>query len=121
MSDWGELVAEMELVVSASKDVSCIYGEELDLRELGKRQITRASRMEPVEDDFWFADMGQVNGLMLGPFGNRDEALVAEREWLVVQIVETTSNQRLPCTAPDASALLAAFKANRCRSGLAYR
>ncbi|MCX7402156.1 MAG: hypothetical protein NTY87_03425 [Planctomycetia bacterium] len=43
MSDWGELVAEMELVVSASGDVSCIYGEELDLRELGKLQITRAS------------------------------------------------------------------------------
>ncbi len=36
VSDWGELVAEMELVVSASGDVSCIYGEELDLRELGK-------------------------------------------------------------------------------------
>jgi|GEM_PF-680725 len=113
--------AEMELVVSVSGDVSCVYGEELDLRELGRLTITRASHVEPDDDGFWFADMGPVNGPVLGPFMSRGEAITAEREWLVVQIVETTSNQRLPCTAPDASALLAAFEANRCRSGLAYR
>ena len=45
----------------------------------------------------------------------------AERGWLVGQIVNAASNQRLPGTAPDTSALLAAFEANRCRSGLAYR
>ena len=35
------MTAEMELVVDAGGDVRCVYGEELDLRELGKLQITR--------------------------------------------------------------------------------
>ena len=113
--------SEMELVVDAGGDVRCVYGEELDLREIGKLQITRASHVEPDRDGYWWADMGPVDGPVLGPFRSRTEALGAERGWLVGQIVETASNQRLPGTAPDASVLLAAFEANRCRSGLAYR
>ncbi len=42
--------AEMELVVDAGGSVRCIYGEELDLRALGKLQITRASHVEPDKD-----------------------------------------------------------------------
>ena len=72
-------------------------------------------------EGYWWAGMGPVDGPVLGPFRSRTEALGAERGWLVGQIVETASNQRLPGTAPDASVLLAAFEANRCRSGLAYR
>ena len=113
--------SEMELVVDAGGDVRCIYGEELDLREIGKLQITRASHVEPNRDGFWWADMGLAEGPVLGPFRNRTGALQAARGWLIGQIVETASNQRLPGTAPDTSALLAAFAANRCRSGLAYR
>ena len=37
------MTSEMELVVDASGDVRCIYDEALDLREIGKLQITRAS------------------------------------------------------------------------------
>ena len=55
-----------------------IYGEELDLREIGKLQITRASHVEPDRDGFWWADMGPVGGPVLGPFKNRTEALQAE-------------------------------------------
>jgi hypothetical protein len=73
---------EMELVVDADGAVRCIYGEELDLRELGKLQITRASHVEPDRDGFWWADMGPVGGPVLGPFRNRTEALGAERGWL---------------------------------------
>ncbi len=113
--------SEMELVVGVDGSVRCIYDEALDLREIGKLQITRASHIEPDRDGFWWADMGPVDGPVLGPYGSRTEALGAERGWLVGQIVETASNQRLPGTAPDASAFLAAFEANRCRSGLAYR
>jgi hypothetical protein len=40
---------------------------------------------------------------------------------LVGSIVKSNSNQRLPWTAPDDSALLPAFEANRCKRGLAYR
>jgi hypothetical protein len=55
--------------------------------------------------------MKASNGCVGGQKGGR----------LVGQIVEAAGNQRLPGTAPDTSALLAAFEANRCRSGLAYR
>jgi hypothetical protein len=74
--------SEMELVVDAGGDVRCIYGEELDLREIGKLQITRASHVEPDRDGFWWADMGPVDGPVLGPFRSRTEALGAERAWL---------------------------------------
>ncbi len=74
--------SEMELVVDAGGDVRCVYGEELDLREIGKLQITRASHLEPDRDGFWWADMGPVDGPVLGPFTSRSEALGAERGWL---------------------------------------
>ena len=72
------MTSEMELVVDAGGDVRCIYGEELDLREFGKLQITRASHVEPDRDGFWWADMGPVGGPVLGPCRNRTEALQAE-------------------------------------------
>jgi len=83
------MTTEMELVVDASGGVRCVYGEELDLRELGKLQITRASHVEPDRDGFWWADMGPVDGPVLGPYGNRSEALGAEREWLLAARLST--------------------------------
>ena len=76
------MTTEMELVVDAGGDVRCIYDEALDLRELGKLQITRASHVEPDRDGFWWADMGPVDGPVLVPFTSRSEALQAERGWL---------------------------------------
>lgn len=73
---------DMELVVSTAGDVRCIYDEELDLREIGKLQISRASHVEPDAEGNWWADMGLSGGPVLGPFRNRTEALVAERVWL---------------------------------------
>jgi hypothetical protein len=69
---------EMELVVDAGGDVRCIYDEALDLREIGKLQITRASHVEPDSDGYWWADMGPSGGPVLGPYGSRTEALGAE-------------------------------------------
>ncbi len=77
------MTSEMDLVVGCNGAVKCIYGEELDLRELGKLQITRASHVEPDSGGFWWADMGPVDGPVLGPYGSRSEALGAEREWLI--------------------------------------
>ena len=77
------MTSQMELVVDAGGDVRCIYDEALDLREIGKLQITRASHVEPDRDGFWWADMGPVDGPVLGPFKNRTEALQAERGWLL--------------------------------------
>ena len=80
---------EMELVVDAGGGVRCIYDEALDLREIGKLQITRASHVEPDADGYWWADMGPSGGPVLGPFGMRGEALTAERGWLLAARLST--------------------------------
>jgi hypothetical protein len=59
-----------------------LFDEALHLRRIGKVQITRASHVEPDAKGYWWADMGPVDGPVLGPFKNRTEALRAEREWL---------------------------------------
>ena len=76
------MTTEMELVVGVDGVARCIYDEALDLREIGKLQITRASHVEPDAEGFWWADMGPVDGPVLGPFMSRTDALGAEREWL---------------------------------------
>ncbi len=76
------MTSEMELVVAADGVARCIYDEALDLREIGKLQITRASHVEPDADGCWWADMGPVDGPVLGPFRSRSEALTAESKWL---------------------------------------
>jgi hypothetical protein len=76
------MTAEMELVVGLEGGVKCIYDEALDLREIGKLHITRASHVEPDSGGNWWADMGPSRGPLLGPFGSRSEALGAERGWL---------------------------------------
>ena len=77
------MTTEMELVVDAGGGVWCIYDEALDLREIGKLQITRASHVEPDGEGYWWADMGPSGGPVLGPFRSRSEALGAERGWLL--------------------------------------
>ena len=79
------MTTEMELIVSADGVARCIYDEALDLRELGKLQITRASHVEPDAEGFWWADMGPSGGPVLGPFTSRSEALEVEREWLAIR------------------------------------
>lgn len=47
--------------------------------------IKRASHVEPTIKDgkvSWFSDMTPVNGPVLGPFDNREEALKEEVTWL---------------------------------------
>ena len=61
--------SEMELVVDAGGDVRCVYGEELDLRELGRLQITRVSHVEPDRDGFWSLIWGLLMGRCWGPSG----------------------------------------------------
>jgi len=76
------MTSEMELVVGCDGGVRCIYDEALDLREIGRLSITRASHVEPDAEGYWWADMGPVDGPVLGPYGSRSEALGAERVWL---------------------------------------
>ena len=79
--------SEMELVVGVDGMARCIYDEALDLREIGKFQITRASHVEPDRDGYWWADLGPVDGPVLGPFAERSVALSAERAWVTEQFL----------------------------------
>jgi hypothetical protein len=76
------MTVDMELVIDAGGEVRCIYGEALDLRELGRLQITRASHVEPDPEGNWWADMEPSGGPLLGPFRSRSGALGAEQNWL---------------------------------------
>ena len=92
------MTSDMELVVGTDGGVNCIYGEELDLREIGKLQITRASHLEPDRDGFWWADMGPSGGPVLGPYGSQSEALRAEREWLARTPLRPLPSRPCPAT-----------------------
>jgi hypothetical protein len=52
-------------------------------KEVGPLTIKRASHVEPDENGFWWADMEPVSGPQLGPFTLREQALAAERTWLL--------------------------------------
>ncbi len=73
----------MQLIVRSGGAVRCVYGEELDLHELGRLKIRRGSHVEPAGDGQWTADMAPVDGPILGPFQHRSQALAAERQWLI--------------------------------------
>ena len=72
----------MELVITPSGSVRCLYSEELDLHALGRLTIKRGSHVEPDQQGQWLADLAPVCGPVLGPFRLRSEALEAERIWL---------------------------------------
>ncbi|MDB5319593.1 MAG: hypothetical protein JWN40_1224 [Phycisphaerales bacterium] len=72
----------MELVVSPAGIVRCVYGEDIDLHALGCPQIRRASAVEPDEQGQWWADLSPLNGLRIGPFARRGDAVAAEVAWL---------------------------------------
>ena len=91
------MTSEMELVVGCDGVARCIYDEAMDLREIGKLQITRASNVEPDAEGYWWVDMGPVDGPVLGPFKNRTEAIQAERVWLVRSALRPLPSR--PCPA----------------------
>lgn len=92
------MTSDMEFVVDAEGDVRCVYGEELDLREIGKLQITRASHVEPDAEGYWWADMAPSGGPVLGPYSSRSEALGAERKVLLRSAFRPLPSRPCPAT-----------------------
>ena len=72
----------MTLVIGTDGTARCLYGEAIDLGELGHPAISRASHIEPDETGQWLADLSPVSGPILGPFPARSAALAAEAAWL---------------------------------------
>ena len=72
----------MQLLVTPGGAVRCIYGEQIDLAQLGRPAIARASHVEPDAEGRWFADLSPVDGPRLGPFTHRSDALAQETAWL---------------------------------------
>lgn len=59
-----------------------VYGEAIDLTDLGRVAISRASHVEPTADGTWEANLAPVGGPKLGPYARRTEAINAEIAWL---------------------------------------
>jgi hypothetical protein len=89
------MTSQTELVVGVDGGMRCIDDEALDLREIGRLTITRASHVEPDAEGYWWADMGPSGGAVLGPYGSRSEALSAERDWLICRQPAATT-----CSSP---------------------
>jgi len=81
----------MELVIDTGGTIRCVYSEMIDLAELGKLTIKRASHVEPDASGGWWADMAPVHGPRLGPFKVRSEALEAEHGWLDIEVLTLRS------------------------------
>ena len=72
----------MNLFISPSGQIHCLYGEAISLAGLGRCEIRRASHVEPTAEGEWTADLCPINGPILGPFSERSQALEAEVTWI---------------------------------------
>lgn len=73
----------MSITITADGTIRFIWSDQLaELAQAGTPTISRASHVEPTTDGKWTADMGPVEGPVLGPFTLRSEALGAEHRWL---------------------------------------
>jgi hypothetical protein len=77
----------MQLILSPTGNIRCVYAEAIDLGRLGAVAIQRASHVEPDMTGRWFADLTPVAGPILGPFVCRSEALAAEQLWLEARLL----------------------------------
>ena len=72
----------MQIIISTSGEVSCIYTESIELKNIGRLTIRRGSHVEPDAVGKWIVNMSPINGPQLGPFDVRSKAISAEILWL---------------------------------------
>jgi hypothetical protein len=72
----------MNLFISPCGELRCLYGEAVNLHDIGTPHIQRASHVEPDSNGNWNADLSPVKGPQLGPFETRTQAIDAEITWL---------------------------------------
>ena len=86
----------MNLLIAPTGGIRCVYGEAVNLHELGRLSIQRGSHVEPSADGKWTADLSPVNGPLLGPFSLRADALAAEHTWLLEHWLAPVEQSSLP-------------------------
>jgi hypothetical protein len=72
-------------IINVKRDgtIQFVYDDRLrGLLAQGEAKVTRASSVEPDEQNQWWADLAAVRGPKLGPFADRQAALDAEVRWL---------------------------------------
>ena len=74
----------MTLTIDHAGAVRCLYTEALPLAAIGALTIRRASHVEPTRDGRWTAD---IDGIVLGPFNLRSEALAAEVAYIETNLL----------------------------------
>jgi len=74
----------MKLFIRPDGAAQCLYGEKIQLNELGALDIRRASHVEPdtTKPGFWTVDLAPVGGPFIAGFPSRAAALAAEEDWL---------------------------------------
>ena len=73
----------MILTITPTGTIQAVYSEALDLDALGHQSITpHISQVDPDEHGQWWADLGPVDGPVLGPFARKSEAVRAEVAWI---------------------------------------
>jgi hypothetical protein len=72
----------MQLCITPTGRVRCLYAETLDLDAIGRPTFRRASHVEPNDCGAWTADLSPVGGPVLGPYRHRSAALSAEARWI---------------------------------------
>jgi hypothetical protein len=83
------MARDLEITITAEGDVQCLAPDDLDLRDVGRLHVRRASHVE-------FDDAQQVwlvtlpNGTELGTYATRGEGLAAEVEYLNQRIDDGT-------------------------------
>jgi hypothetical protein len=83
----------MMLIIDPAGVVRGLYGEAIDLTQIGLVAIRRASHVEPDALGRWWADLSPAGGPRLGPFVLRSAALEAERQWLEARLAERVLSQ----------------------------
>lgn len=80
---------ELVLKIAPDGEVTSLYSDQLDLRELGQVRIARASHVEPTAKGcHWVVDLRPSGGGVYAvdeagqEFTTRAEALAFERRWL---------------------------------------
>jgi len=80
---------DLEITITAEGDVQCLAPDDLDLREIGKLNVRRASHVEFDNARQMFV-VTLPNGTELGAYATRGEGLAAEVAFLNGKIDDGT-------------------------------